>query len=191
MQHSHRILVLAALAALAASGVAQAQNHTLKLGAVRYDTHAKTSGITGVGIPPGADATIGDASTALKNLAHTAPELLERYYRPEPRLAAGQRLRGIATACIDVSDGLVADLGHLCAASGVGARLTLADIPLTPGGDVIGMITGGDDYELLFTCATTPPDLGDVAVTRIGTVVAAHGVVIDGYNGPIEGYRHF
>jgi len=62
MHHTHRLLVLAALLA---SGAAQAQSHTLKFGAVRYDTNAKTNGVTGIGIPPGADAAIGDATTVV------------------------------------------------------------------------------------------------------------------------------
>jgi outer membrane protein len=62
MHHTHRLLVLAALLAC---GAAQAQSHTLKFGAVRYDTNAKTNGVTGIGIPPGADATIGDATTVV------------------------------------------------------------------------------------------------------------------------------
>ncbi len=62
MQHSIRFLALAALVACSA---AQAQTSTVKFGAIRYDTHAKTTGITGVGIPPGADAEVGDATTVL------------------------------------------------------------------------------------------------------------------------------
>src|SRR5690606_16040244 len=82
-----------------------------------------------------------------------------RLDRPQPRVALGRALAGIATACVDVSDGVLADLAHVCAASGVGARLELDALP---GREVLaahfdsGMVrvlqaTGGDDYELCFT----------------------------------------
>ena len=70
MQHTTRLLVLAALAAMAASGTAQAQNSTVKGGVIYYQTHAKTNGVTGVGIPPGADATVGNATTLLLTYEH-------------------------------------------------------------------------------------------------------------------------
>jgi thiamine-monophosphate kinase len=126
---------------------------------------------------------------ALKHL-HTAPlNLRERYYAPEPRIEIGQKLRGLATACIDISDGLIADLGHLCAASHVGAVIDIAHIPFSPHGDIETMLTGGDDYELLFTSSNPPPS-SDVPITRIGEIVAAHGVVIHGYAGLKSGYQH-
>jgi len=78
--------------------------------------------------------------------------------RPEPRLDLGRQLRGLATSCIDVSDGLLADLGHILEASGVGAEVRLADLP---GSAILNelselqrfelQLTGGDDYELCFT----------------------------------------
>ncbi|HSH48726.1 MAG TPA: thiamine-phosphate kinase [Halomonas sp.] len=83
--------------------------------------------------------------------------LLGRYLLPQPRLEAGQALRGLASAAIDVSDGLLADLGHLREASGVGAALDVSAVPLAAGlGDALGSgaavraaLGGGDDYELL------------------------------------------
>ena len=65
MQNNIRILVLTALGALAACGAAQAQNSTFKVGVVRYDAHSKTNGVTGIGIPAGADAVVGDATTVI------------------------------------------------------------------------------------------------------------------------------
>ena len=86
--------------------------------------------------------------------------LIERYRLPRPRLALGQALRGIASAAIDVSDGLVADLGHILEVSGVGAELHADALPLSPAArDLPGArdaaLSGGDDYELLFTA---PPE---------------------------------
>jgi len=81
----------------------------------------------------------------------------QRFFHPEPRLALGKTLRGHVRAAIDVSDGLLADLGHVCEASGCGARLeadTLPQDPLLaawpPGEALAAALTGGDDYELLF-----------------------------------------
>ena len=79
------------------------------------------------------------------------PHLLARLHRPTPRVALGQALRGIASACIDVSDGLLADLNHVLRASQVGAELELDLIPVAAGQDRMISITAGDDYELCFT----------------------------------------
>lgn len=97
---------------------------------------------------------------------------------PEPRLKVGAALRrrGLATACIDVSDGLSTDLGHLCEASGVGAEVWAAALPvhsLAAGRDGLRLaLHGGEDYELLFTArGPVPRRVAGVAVTRIGEVV--------------------
>ncbi|MDP6565492.1 MAG: thiamine-phosphate kinase [Alphaproteobacteria bacterium] len=132
---------------------------------------------------------------------------VERFHRPRPRLALGQALRGLASACIDVSDGLVADLGHLARASGVGAAVELARVPLSPLAGAIGgpavAITAGDDYELLFTVPTSAEARmnqavasAGVAIQCIGRIVAGADVaVVDGEGRPLElpstGYRHF
>lgn len=97
---------------------------------------------------------------------------------PEPRLEAGRRLRGIATAMIDVSDGLSTDLTHLCRASGVVAEIEEAALPVHPLAlqerDALQLaLHGGEDYELLFTAATgaqVPRRIGGVPITRIGSV---------------------
>ncbi|WP_072818875.1 thiamine-phosphate kinase [Modicisalibacter ilicicola] len=85
--------------------------------------------------------------------------LLQAYLLPRPRLEAGLALRGLANCAIDISDGLLADLGHLCHASGVGAELDVDRLPLTAGLETAlgreaaqrAALTGGDDYELLFS----------------------------------------
>lgn len=116
-----------------------------------------------------------------------AARAAQRLDYPQPRVALGLALRGLASAAIDVSDGLLADLGHICAASGVGSRLDLGCLPLPDGAlDVVShesLLGSGDDYELCF--AVPPrhePALLAVAarvgcaVTRIGQIEAAPGV---------------
>ncbi|MBT2747881.1 MULTISPECIES: thiamine-phosphate kinase [unclassified Lysobacter] len=123
--------------------------------------------------------TLGDAAAALA-LAGIAPycehevrrnagdaqtdaaRLFERLHRPTPRVAMGRALRGLARAGIDISDGLLADLGHVCAASNVGACIDADALPVSAalsaacGGDArrFLQLSGGDDYEL---CFTAPP----------------------------------
>lgn len=111
---------------------------------------------------------------------------------------------------MDISDGLLADLGHLCERSGVGARLLLAALPAMPRSDGIDALAclgwqfgGGDDYELCFTAAPQHRDavmqameFAKVAATRIGQIVATPGVVVHDAEGnpwqpPQRGYQHF
>ena len=161
-----------------------------------------------------ASGTLGDAAGALAQLqaggTADAP-LRARLDRPVPRIALGRALHGIATSCIDVSDGLLADLGHVCIASGVGAEVGLASLPASPAlrnafdGETRRVLqaTGGDDYEL---CFTAPEAMrGEVeqasresgtTVTRIGRVVADRGVIARDESGepwtpPRGGYAHF
>jgi thiamine-monophosphate kinase len=137
---------------------------------------------------------IGDATLGLallkKDLAiadeNDRRALIARHRTPMPRLRLGQSLRGLASAAIDVSDGLVADLEHICTASGVGAEVRLASIPLSPPARRLltdgpawfdKMLSGGDDYELIFSAP--PASAGDisnaareadVAISRIGQI---------------------
>jgi thiamine-monophosphate kinase len=129
--------------------------------------------------------------------------LASRFLRPEPRVALGRALRGAATACIDVSDGLAGDLGKLCAASGVGAALDGARLPVSADLAACGdgrarrwLLAGGDDYELLFTLppGVEPPSVPGVPLTCIGRIVAAPGVLLDGAPLPRDvahGFDHF
>ncbi|HMM74910.1 MAG TPA: thiamine-phosphate kinase [Gammaproteobacteria bacterium] len=140
-----------------------------------------------------------------------ALELLRRFRRPTPRLALGLALRGLASACIDVSDGLLADLGHVATQSGAGMRLAAARLPPSPAlracfdvGECLRLAaTGGDDYELAFTLpASRAEELSarakalDCALTCIGTVTAEPGVrLVDAEGREIRfargGYTHF
>ncbi|MCP5298695.1 MAG: thiamine-phosphate kinase [Chromatiaceae bacterium] len=107
--------------------------------------------------------SVGGAALALRLMQRrqAVPDALrQRLNRPQPRVALGRLLAGRASAAIDVSDGLVADLRHVCEASGLGARIALARLPLLPevaavaaAGDWSAPLAGGDDYELLFTLA--------------------------------------
>ncbi len=128
------------------------------------------------------------------------PDAWRPYLLPVARLGLGQHLVGQATACIDVSDGLLADLGHLCAASGVAADVALAALPVE-GRDPLAAATGGDDYELVFTLPPGVPLAPIVAatgvpVTVIGQVRSGSGVRLldaDGSERVTEqrGWSHF
>lgn len=160
--------------------------------------------------------TLGDAAAALEPDLGTAPAihtqvLRQRLLRPTPRFIVGVGLRGMASSAIDISDGLASDLGHIIEASGVGARIEVALLPLSEPLCHLLMrqrawklaLTGGDDYEL---CFTAPPRHGalvaglahssDCAITQIGVIESERGlrwITPDGGLLPIArpGYRHF
>lgn len=164
--------------------------------------------------------TIGDAALGLRVANGGDPGLngkfraaaLARYRIPEPRLKLGASLLGIASACLDVSDGLIADLGHMSRTSGVGIELQAAQVPfsaaasaaLASGRVTLGeLLTGGDDYELV---VAAPPAaraaLSALAARsktkfrRIGRVVKGRGVTaLDREGAPMRfpraGYAHF
>ena len=150
--------------------------------------------------------TLGDAAAGLSLMdSRDADAFLSgRFLRPEARIAAGLELPGLASACIDVSDGLVGDLKKLLDASGVGAELDLDSLPLSPAltsaFDAAQCqqfaATGGDDYELCFTSSgPVPAELGGVPVTAIGKVTADLDLVCRAGGNVVEvdasGYRHF
>jgi len=104
--------------------------------------------------------------------------LVERHLWPRPRIAQGLWLRrhSLASAAIDLSDGLSTDLTHLCEESGVAAEIDAALLPIHHGASLHYALHGGDDYELLFTAASStriPRKIAGVAVTRIGRIVPA------------------
>jgi thiamine-monophosphate kinase len=138
-------------------------------------------------------------------------EAVLRLYEPTPRVALGQALRGMATAAIDISDGLLADLGHICRLSGVGATVDLGSIPVSTIGakhfdDDAGrtaIVAGGDDYELCFTAPVNSresiaelTDMLGIPLTRIGQIKRGKGVSLLGSDGKAvkidgRGYDHF
>jgi thiamine-monophosphate kinase len=161
---------------------------------------------------------LGDAALALNHLLNkyrltddeltlTLPALLQ----PQPRVALGLSLRNIAHSAIDISDGLLADLGHMLKASGLGAELCLDDIPrsaimqqhLTNPSALNMLLAGGDDYELCFTAPADTyhrikqiaQDLG-LALSCIGKTNAEHGLLVHDRQGDLiktgaSGFDHF
>jgi thiamine-monophosphate kinase len=140
----------------------------------------------------------------------SAQILRDRFLFPTPRCEVGVALRGLASACIDVSDGLGGDLEKLCAASGCGAELDAASLPISDA--LLGAVgrevareyalTGGEDFELLFTvplarlgAMTTAVAQGLGPVTRIGSLVAGSGVRVFARGGVMQfsggGFDHF
>lgn len=129
-------------------------------------------------------------------------DCLAALHRPQPRVALGLALRGIASAAIDVSDGLLADLGHILARSRCGARLRIPGLP-PPGLERDALLAGGDDYELAFTApARRDADIADLArrldlpLTRIGEITRDGGLVLCDDEGrditpARRGYDHF
>jgi thiamine-monophosphate kinase len=164
--------------------------------------------------------TIGDAYLGLGVLRGGYPQLdswhraqlMRRFQLPEPRVALGPALPGLAHAMIDVSDGLLADLGHICETSQTAAVVELAALPMSAAamavaavepGVALRLAAGGDDYELVFTAAPEVAEavrqLGlrvDVALARIGRIESGQGVrLIDSAGREVmvnsPGYRHF
>jgi thiamine-monophosphate kinase len=159
--------------------------------------------------------TIGDGALGLLALTGKLPPdpyLADRYRLPRPRLALGQALAGVARAAMDVSDGLVQDLGHLARAAGCGAAVEAARVPLSdPARAALAadpallsrILGGGDDYELLFAAAPGDADrvlaagrATQTPVSRIGSFVdGTEVIVLDTAGAPIplprRGWSHF
>ena len=109
-----------------------------------------------------------------------------RYFKPRARVDLAPVLRGDAHAAIDISDGLLADLNHLCEASAVQANLVSAHIPVCAGATLQDALGGGDDYEILATGVASLPGM-----TRIGEISAGAGLRVDGKPVSATGFDHF
>ncbi|MDX1558014.1 MAG: thiamine-phosphate kinase [Marinobacter sp.] len=180
-----------------------------------HGTVDQGSGIRRSGARPGdliaVSGTLGNAGAALDYLNEPAPSadmlaVLEHYHRPRPRLDLGVGIRQYASAGIDISDGLLADLGHILDASRVGARIERARLPLSP--ELVRLkgkkaldyaLRSGDDYEL---CLCFPRENWDRApasltsqLTVIGSIQAEQGLYLDGADCSSEalatGFDHF
>ena len=152
----------------------------------------------------GASLALADSGIESCSLGDLADETtLRRYWMPTPRLSFAESLRGIATAAIDISDGLSSDLAHLCQASGVACRVDLAQLPTFAGCEALAAATSGDDYELAFTAPDTSASHVASLADQAGTAVQQIGTIRDGKPGHVDwlhdgtpitlrrGYRHF
>jgi len=184
------------------------QNQALTRSGARVGDVVFVSGYLG-------DATMGlrlycrDVASEIS--AEDKDYLLSRLHRPTPRVALGQRLLGLVTSCIDVSDGLMADAAHICEQSNVGMEIIIDNLPLSSAfknaskdiDDLNLALAGGDDYELCFTCAKE--QVGsiekiaqgfDLPLAKIGMVNEQPDVRFIDANGdtwetPKKGYKHF
>jgi thiamine-monophosphate kinase len=223
------------LAAFAAGMFALAETHAVELIGGDTTRGARSICITAIGTLPPGYALRRDAATpgediwlsgatgeAALGLAHLqgkvqlvephATHCVARLERPHPRVALGRKLRGIASAAIDVSDGLIADLRHIAERSKVGAEVDYAAVPRSAAlgacdDDALvadALLAGGDDYELVFTAGqdkrpaiASAGDAVGVPVTRIGRIVAGdpHVQLLDARGDPIRfrsaGFDHF
>jgi thiamine-monophosphate kinase len=163
--------------------------------------------------------TLGDANLALRTLlgelalpANALQNARNRLEQPTPRIALGQALRGLASACADISDGLVGDLGHILEASGVGATVNTAnamqlvalgaiatraedrfDLNISKPALLQSVLSGGDDYELVFTAApalraeiSAAATSSQTPVTRIGRIDSERGLRLVDAGGAIR-----
>jgi thiamine-monophosphate kinase len=149
--------------------------------------------------------TLGSAAAALNQLRDgesLRPRLHPKHFYPQPRVAVGQFLREkkLASAMIDISDGLSTDLGHVCEESGTGAVVYAEALPVA--GGKVGLtlaLHGGDEYELLFTAGPErriPKQIAGVPVTRIGEILSGKYMRLataDGKTQPLKpaGWEHF
>ncbi|MEI6484928.1 MAG: thiamine-phosphate kinase [Sphingomonadales bacterium] len=174
------------------SGLAQA---VLGLTAIGWVEQGKALGRAGAQVGDGlwVSGTIGDAGLGLAVAKGEAPfdkALLGRFRRPTPRIALGQALGGLATAGMDVSDGLLIDADRLARASGVGLAIALDAVPAVQAPNLdtmLARVTAGDDYELLVTlpAGTPPPAVKGVALTPIGRVVEGGGLTLSWQGQPV------
>jgi thiamine-monophosphate kinase len=153
--------------------------------------------------------TIGEAGFCFWKLSNglvSSNQELKRLNCPIPRIGLGLKLKNLASACIDISDGLEQDLSHILKESSVGAIIEVEKIPISEAlhshikdtNDWSIPLCGGDDYEL---CFTVPEDNEEalkmlsescnVNITKIGVISESLGLQIEGFDGPRKSYQHF
>jgi thiamine-monophosphate kinase len=182
-------------------------------GLVEKDTALKRSGAR-VGDAVYVSGTLGDSALGLSCLRGELASdafLEKRYLLPQPRVELGLRLQGIATSAMDVSDGLMQDMGHICRASGLGARIDRARLPVSQPAHALlaadakhwqAVVSGGDDYELLFTAPAQAGEALAQLAAELGLRITAIGEVIEGESAQLvdesgatldvpSGYSHF
>ena len=153
--------------------------------------------------------TVGDAGFCFWKLSNgliPSDRELKRLNCPTPRVELGLELKNLASACIDISDGLEQDLSHILKASSVGAVIEVEEIPISDvlyahikdSNDWSIPLCGGDDYELCFTIPEGNEEAlmkisksCNVDITKIGVVTESSGLQIDGFDGPRKSYQHF
>mgnify|MGYP003599228345 FL=1 len=192
--------------ALIGGDTTQSSQLTISVTALGWIEHGQA--ITRAGAQVGdyicVSGQIGDAAYALKHLGHP---LQQRLNYPTPRCHLGQKLKGLASSMIDISDGLAQDLGHILKASQVGAKLLLELLPIDDTLRELSLqqawhyaLSGGDDYELCFTISPQNYEKLsgqqlDVPLTIIGEITQQTDLLFE-YKGeihplPAHGYQHF
>jgi thiamine-monophosphate kinase len=193
-------------------------NLTLQLMGLVEPAHLLIRGGGHIGDDIYVTGTLGDAAAGIMliNERASAPQgsaaaaLKERFYRPVPRVGAGVALGPLATSAIDVSDGLLADLGHICKASSCGATIDVERVPVSaellslfpPQEALAHALGGGDDYELCFTAPPSRAEEVEAAleaaatpVRRIGQLVAGQTVICrrggEPFTPALRGFKHF
>lgn len=173
------------------------------VGSVPAGTSVKRSGARAGDIIYVTGALGGSAATLRKLFAgeRLTPKSHPAHFFPEPRLAVAKFLREkkLATAMIDISDGLSTDLKHVCEESGVGAVVNQLLLPIASGADLNDALHGGEDYELLFTAkkaAKVPVEIAGVPVTEIGWITKDKRVMITNLKSKgqwleVKGWEHF
>lgn len=172
-------------------GLVERGHAHLRLGARRGDT-VWVSGTPGDGAL-GLAAAKGELDRLPGVTDEDRAHLAGRFHLPTPRLALGRALIGVASAVIDLSDGLPGDLEHICRASRVAARVEADRLPLSDAARAVvaadpkrraAALSGGDDYELLFTAGSDAEAAVRLAADRAGVGVAAIGTIVDPTEGP-------
>ena len=184
-------------------------NITITMIGVVETSRALLRSAAGIGDGVYVSGTIGDAALCLKKLRDgvvPSKEELLKLNRPTPRLELGMGLKGVASSCIDISDGLEQDLSHILMASNVGAVIDVKKLPLSE--SVLSYIKnnedwsiplcGGDDYELCFTVPESNmkslkklSQSCNMGITKIGDINDSKELKIEGYDGPRNSYQHF